>query len=322
MDFLYLYVNMRKVFYILFILFSSVGYTQNLAPNADFEIYSMCPNTGGQISYATGWVNAAPATSPDYFNVCATFTTGLSVPANAFGNQNSFNGNGYSGVYVFSKIEPDDGRDYIQIKLNDTLEPGKKYLASMYISLCDYCDYAVSTMGMNFSSNQITTGNGFINIPNPQIKNTTPLTDKTNWMLVQDTVTAIGDELYLTIGNFSTDISSDTLYLGTSGFNGKAYYYIDSVSVIDVATIGIKETHAEKSSINIYPNPATTTITISLETNGKAILKDIFGETIQAINMQPGTNNMDVSGLENGLYFLYIKNQQEKTTCTRKIFVL
>ena len=76
-------------------------------------------------------------------------------------------------------------------------------------------------------------------------------------MLVSDTLFAEGGEQYMTIGNFVPDATSDTLFLGNSGGSNIAYYYIDSVSVIDYGFhTGIK-LYENNLQLSLYPNPTT-----------------------------------------------------------------
>src|ERR1700757_178089 len=212
---------------------------QNLVPNGNFEIYDTCPNDISQITYAVKWYNAQPNTSPDYFNTCNSYAN---VPNTIFGYQKDCcGGNGIAGIYTFNKSFPSKANDYIQVMLTDTLKAGRKYLASMYVNACDVYNYAIATIGMYFTNLSMPwpTNVGFINQPNPQIKNTTLLNDTLNWLVVQDTFIAQGGEVYLTIGNFSYDFLSDTVKVYHMGFgtsNDNAYYYIDGVSVYDITS--------------------------------------------------------------------------------------
>jgi hypothetical protein len=98
---------------------------------------------------------------------------------------------------------------------------------------------------MYFSNNSITgsSANCFKLNYTPQVQNpvTNPLTDKNNWMLVQDTMMASGNEQYMTIGNFMDDTQSGVTFVGGGAGWNSAYYYIDDVSVIDLGPTGIKE---------------------------------------------------------------------------------
>ena len=79
-----------------------------------------------------------------------------------------------------------------------------------------------------------------------------------NWMLVQDTFIALGNEVYLTIGNFNTDSTC-----GIVSSASEAYYYIDGVSVYDVATMGIEQIKNKGINLSLYPNPSNGKLYIS-----------------------------------------------------------
>ncbi len=72
----------------------------------------------------------------------------------------------------------------------------------------------------------------------------------------------------------------------------------DSLSINDIENI---------NSIKIFPNPATNSITISnLSANnqGKFVLRNILGATIRQIDVTSANQNIDISDLESGTYFI------------------
>jgi hypothetical protein len=72
--------------------------------------------------------------------------------------------------------------------------------------------------------------------------------------------------------------------------------------------------------ILVYPNPATDNIFINIpeniETtnNDKAELIDILGAVKATWYIKNGENNMDISNLPSGVYFLKINNKNEMKT--------
>ncbi len=227
-----------KLKFVICLWILSIGkssYAQNLVPNGNFELHSSCPFGTAQFSVVTNWINAQPYTSPDYFNSCSS--TNANVPNTVFGYQNDYsNGNGIAGIYTFNKGFPNNGRDYIQVLLNDTLKMNRKYLASMYVNNSGSFDYCIVTLGMHFTNTSMSwpTNIGFINVPNPKVKNLIKIKDTVNWILVQDTIRGNG-EMFATIGNFSTDNQSDTMKItGNGTFFGAAYNFIDGVNIYDV----------------------------------------------------------------------------------------
>jgi hypothetical protein len=278
---------------------------QNLVYNGFFEIYSQCPNIGGQINYATGWKVAAY--TPDYYDICAGNDPNFSLPLNSRGyQQDCCGGGGYAGMTVFGKNQGPILREYMQTKLIDTLQAGHKYLASMYVSRANDIDYAIASMGILFTDTIINLPypQGFVNA-NPQVKNTTLLADTLNWLVVEDTIVATGNEVYLTIGNFNYDSLSDSVKVGGNGtYSGFAYYYIDGVSVIDVATIGIKQVK-DAIKVDVYPNPAIDKLYIETkEEDIKEIrLYDVLGKE----QLSTTKKEIDISSLSNGVYFITVR---------------
>lgn len=56
-------------------------------------------------------------------------------------------------------------------------------------------------------------------------------------MKIEGIILSSGTENYITIGNFKNDINTDTIFTGSNiGSYGAANYYIDDVSVINIAT--------------------------------------------------------------------------------------
>ncbi len=213
---------------------------QNLVTNGYFEIYSPCPTARSspgnlQLNYATGWLTAA--STPDYYNTCASIGTTVNVPyAHCGYQQDCCGGMGFAGGIMLDINSPNYDLEYIYTKLTDTLKVGHKYLASMYVSRADGFDYAITTIGMLFTDTAIVLPypQSFINA-NPQVKNTTLLADTVNWLLVQDTISVGGNETYLTIGDFNTNATCGGMLVGGNGtYSNFAYYYIDGVSVYDI----------------------------------------------------------------------------------------
>lgn len=83
-------------------------------------------------------------------------------------------------------------------------------------------------------------------------------------------------------------------------------------------TSGISKT--ESNSIRVYPNPAQNSFTVNPATNDKQLLQvfDISGKQVLQQNIQ-GTTVIDANSLENGVYFIQLKNNG--ATSTQKIVV-
>ncbi len=206
----------------------------NLVKNPSFEDTIMCPNMWGYVDpYVYFWINPTIST-PDYYNSCAVFGTGCSVPLNAPNVfQYPFTGNGYCGVFAFEIPNPNE-RDYIQGQLTDSLIAGEQYTVSFYVNLANFSAISISNMGAYLSSTPISNGSGALLSYIPQIIGTTYIDDTLAWVLIKGDFTALGGERYITIGNFFDDGNTDTLtvYPGSFGSTKISYYYIDEVSVV------------------------------------------------------------------------------------------
>jgi hypothetical protein len=223
----------NKISILIFILsFCHIAKAQNLVSNGYFEVHNDCQNDN--INNAVGW-NTSTNETPDYFNNC--LLNGANVPNTFVGyQQDCFGGKGYAGGFMLNK-NSDSARDYIYTKLIDTLKIGHRYIASLYVNRAQAVDYAVATIGILFTDTATVVTNSqssFISA-NPQIQNNLVLSDTLNWILIQDTFIAVGGEVYLTIGNFNTAETSDSIKLTNYWPTFPiAYYYIDGVSVYDV----------------------------------------------------------------------------------------
>jgi hypothetical protein len=93
-------------------------------------------------------------------------------------------------------------------------------------------------------------------------------------------------------------------YTSTTG--GDARYYVDSIKI--TYTTGIKEITAN-DMVSIYPNPVTSTLTISnTNTINKIEIYNMVGEVVSAVeNVNKNTYAINVENLQNGLYFAKIQ---------------
>lgn len=102
------------------------------------------------------------------------------------------------------------------------------------------------------------------------------------------------------VGNFEAGISPDAL----------AIDYRDNTGISDVYT---------ESNIKIYPNPSSGIITIEAN-DGISVNKfkiiDISGRLLMSdnINLNTGSETIDISVLDNGLYFLVLATDKEMLT--------
>lgn len=304
----------------------AVGQT-NLVPNPGFETYTNCPTSVSQINYTGNWLTPGAGT-PDYFNSCFTFTTSstvnMDVPLNSAGYQMGSQGSeAYAGLQAWQD-QPTTYREYIQTKLTTTLSAGQKYFVSVFVSMADSMMCSTDDFGIFLSSFAPPQGGyNAINVT-PQISNPSGqfLNDNINWEKISGSFVAVGDEEYITIGNFKNDTNTDTLFAGLPCANNMSYYFIDDVCVSTDSmlcnTITTVREFSKRSFEFFYPNPTSGNITINLTQTATIRLIDKFGQTL-VIKENFNENQLDLSNLSDGIYF--IEMQSDNKTSFSKIII-
>jgi len=228
----------------MFALHSLVNAQVNLVPNGDFEEYDTCPDNGTtpsdlQIEHCINWYCPTLGTA-DFFNRCATYWV-VSVPENHAGFQYTRSGDGYTGIFAYwNGIEPCDYREYIQARLNQSLEKDKSYYLEFYVSLSKGYSDALKKIGAFFTNTPITRNDNCPIYASPQVVNTSGyLTDTINWMKISGTFKADGGEEYITIGDFESFTNDDLLIILPDSITFGShviYYYIEDVSLIEAVS--------------------------------------------------------------------------------------
>lgn len=209
----------------------------NLVPNPSFEYHNQCPNGGrpGGIWNPVPWTDD-PLLSSDYYDSCGV--PFFDVPGNFTGYQLAQDSFAFIGMalYVMPSMSS-EYREYAQVRLADTLEAGRNYCVSFYVSLADTVNYGISNISAFFSpvsggTNQATyfTYQAQINNPDSNF-----VVDKVGWSKISGSFVANGDEIFMILGNFQPDSLTNFTIADTSDVTTgewQAYYYFDNVSVI------------------------------------------------------------------------------------------
>ncbi len=297
---------MRCLALCLLFLLPMLSDGQNLVPNPSFEEYTECPYSTGQIWIADGWMNVKG--SVDYFNVCGE--PPYNVPNNFNGYQESFHGLANGGFGFWGNFGVTNFREFVGIELTNPLMEGAKYDVSVRLSLADTVQYAVRNFGFCFTESQPPNNTNQILALEPQVvySGETFLDDTAGWMSVGGSFVATGVEQFLTLGNFDGDTQTDTLRMREDGYP-VAYYYIDSVSVVeDTNYVGITEhLGSAQGMLELYPNPASTHITVnSKETLQQVRVLDVRGRMVleQTLKQVQGDVRLNTNDLPSGIYML------------------
>ncbi len=208
------------IFCSILITLHSVGQV-NLVPNPSFEDTSSCPTQLNQVYKAIGWISFG--NSPDFFHSCN------SLYNFALGYQSPRTGNAYAGLALLLYGNPN--REFIGIRLNDSLNIGQTYFVSFYVSCANGSSASLSSNNqgalfstISYDSLNLPPINNYSNITNFNI-----ITDSTNWIQVKGSFIADSNYKYICLGNFYSNQNTDTIRFpfGNTNSNSNSYYFLD-----------------------------------------------------------------------------------------------
>lgn len=209
--------------------------SQNLVLNPSFEDHVRCPSLIGNFNHlVTDWSVPNFGTT-DYFNSCSKEVGNI----NFFGNQKAKTGKSYAGMYV---LAPENYREYIQGSLSETLQVGKTYTITFYISLAENCSHAIRDLGilllnqpLNQNSDKLINLNKILNEQEESyfvlINSQDYYAEKTKWEKVTFEYKAKGFETYFIIGNFDSNSKISKVKIKNTNDPDASYYFIDDVSI-------------------------------------------------------------------------------------------
>lgn len=271
---------------------------QNLVVNGSFEYIDTCALDFGDVSIAEEWHNLYDTgeSMADLFNECSDLDY-LSVPDNIGGTQYATSGVGYSGFIPFGITEGILGT------LRENLLRDSLYYVSFSISLADHSKNAVRNIGLVFLDSVVILNPDSFYTVVPDLVEFDWITDKVNWQRVDTVYKAGGYEEYLGIAYFPNENIHETIPV-QGGVSNSTYYYVDDVTVIPYSVwLGVND---PKFNFSIYPNPATSNITIQSKTPLPQLwLSDMAGRVVlPTLRLRSGYANIDVSALPSGIYLV------------------
>lgn len=243
--------SFKKLFlvFLLHQLFIKGGYGQNLVINPSFEEHGLCPTMLYTIGpppisgiFVSDWFRPSMAT-PDYFHSCASTSTLVSVPENAFGFQYAKTGDAYVGIGidyigegVFSEVAY---LEYVQGKLQTPLVSGHEYYCNYWVNLSNLLVQGpINKLEAHFSVDYVYESSLISQLSSlePQIVSDGSyfFDDTIGWQCASGTFIAEGAEEWITIGIFSDLDESNVLYPDSWNTQIIIYYYIDDVCVLDL----------------------------------------------------------------------------------------
>ena len=91
-------------------------------------------------------------------------------------------------------------------------------------------------------------------------------------------------------------------FIYSSNDQAAASWEIDYVRVIAQDMVGVSENNA--TLVGLYPNPATEQVSFVLESDAQVSVFDMTGRMVNEMNVAAGNAQLNVSELENGVYFV------------------
>ncbi|WP_298473035.1 OmpA family protein [uncultured Maribacter sp.] len=271
----------KNIFLVVFLFQITCVQSQNLVKNPSFESFEDCPKELGNVTTDVKYWSRATQGTSDYFNECSYK---MGVPDNFNGTQSAAFGKGYAGMYL---LAPNNYREYLQGELNQTLEKGKRYGVTFYISLSEKSMLAIQELGILFSekhidvkSTKVIGGERFINgkllnmYTYEKIHDPKFYTDKEGWAQVYVEIIAKGQENFLTIGNFKDDATTKTKK--TKGVKSASYYYLDMVSVIPIENSIYSNLMVDR--VYALKNVLFSTDEYALDSKSKSDLKILYNQ--------------------------------------------
>ena len=233
-------------------LYSVGGWGQvNYVLNPSLEIHDTCPYAFDQINYAKHFSSidsnltyalTPPYTDgiPEYCQSCAS-NWQFGVPIGAWYRHYPKTGNGMAQLQLYfdESYSLEYKRDYLQGRFYKPLIANKTYCVTFYVTLEQASQYAINKIGAYIDNGNIDTTHspGHIQVQYlPQVVCNQIINDTLNWVQIQGSFTAVGNEKFITIGNFTDSGHMAHVPSISGGTTSFTWYLVDDISVIESNT--------------------------------------------------------------------------------------
>ncbi len=211
---------MKTILFLAVLLFSFSAFSQkpgkNLIPNPSFEERK---SKGSDIKAAIPWKGVGTVDyymKPDKRDVSQF--------------KGARTGTSYAGLRFQA-----DYKEYMHVKMLETLEKGEVYHFQMYIRILEAENVTVTIkqLGAFFSPDEFRIGMEFNEEGLVDTTYNKGISGTLNWILIQGDYTAQGNEKYMIIGNFRTKMKDDFVKKNKWSLFAfqEAYYYLDDISL-------------------------------------------------------------------------------------------
>jgi hypothetical protein len=267
------FFNMKRAFCILFLFINLNAFgQQNLIPNSSFNLTNVPTSINGVncelgpfVEYIRPWSQIHTPSGIQIYDSCAFFTN-LRVPYTNNGYQEPHSGTSFIVMVSYDRLmlSFEKRRSYIFCPLQSQLKKNRIYCFEMFLNLTDSSNFTCNNFGAYFSKDSLTydsinfvTQNIFPQIENDAINN--QLTSYIEWMSIKGSFVANGNEKYLTIGNFKSQINPDTVALPRVSDYRDTGFFLDDVSLVELKALNQEQDTllvcaGESKTLSVFPD--------------------------------------------------------------------
>ncbi|MBK6777809.1 MAG: OmpA family protein [Flavobacteriales bacterium] len=226
----------------------------NLLPDGGFEqherLYCAWTQEAEKFSKNMTWWDSPTETTPDLFDTGNEASCWSHPGKRTDGKASPHSGTSMIGIKTWGKGNtPTHWHEYVQTELPQPLEAGKRYIAEFWVMRASFCNEASNNIGMLVTNTPVKTRDCLPLYFTPTI-NEKDVVKRTAWKKVSGVFDAKGDEQFIILGNFYSDMRTGH-ERQPEGERG-AYYFIDDVN-IRIAPPGTALT--DKPTESIPPPP-------------------------------------------------------------------
>jgi len=254
-------------------------------------------NSGTDIDYKTD--GSAPESTSTTANISVInsegFDTGLGswTPYNVIGDQVWEWADTYGNPPGCAKMTGYDGAPF----------DNEDWLISPALNLDEYTDI---TFTFEQARNYATNDGLFVKISTDYDGTSDPSTSGT-WADISDLfIWHEGGWDFIDAGTVDisaySSASTHIAFVFTSTTDGSATWELDNIETLGVLNTGINDNNISK--LNVYPNPATSTINVTSNDDGVIKIMTITGKLVIDSKISTGSNYINIEALTSGLYIV------------------
>ncbi len=234
---------------------------KNIVPNGSFENYR---KKSGSIRQAIPWQQIA---SVDFYQEPLSNDTSA--------HKGAHSGSCFAGLRYQKKY-----KEFMQVKLAESLHRGSIYEFEMYIRLAWWSNASLKSIGALFTkAGYKSQGDVVKTAMIDSVVKKGSLINNYQWFKISGKYLADGGEKYITIGNFSPSVKRDMSRMNVFKFGFKeAYYFVDDVSLVRSKEPVEKVKVEIVGSFSIDDQDSVLQVKKNIKVGERVQLKNIFFE--------------------------------------------